>query len=488
MKLKLILSFSFLLPIFTHAQVPVSVSTPDYYKQGYFVITGHVKNLKEPLFDFGMSTYMNSIVSSVVVKDDGSFEQQFPIRNRQDIYLHRNDDAITFTVQVNDTITLHWDNEDFKKSFSIQGKSEARTKQLNFQYTLYNRFRSQVNDMYEMDRNLSPEKKYTLVNELYNRNVKAILDSTASESSNRLIIDLYFQYTTFLLGHQLIPQYKLSLIEEAGKTYRYPDMPNMRPDYTQLNEDWFWNIAEYRNFIFNYARFYKPFTSFSPAVNSTKKTFNPVYDEYHLALANLSITSIQEWFITRSIMFGFERYDFGETEKVYDQVIGTLTTPFLKDTLQKYYTAVNRLRPGSPAPDFVLKNEKGQTVSLKDFKGKVVYIDFWGVGCGPCISAIKNYVPKFHDFYKDKNIVFVNICVDAKETQWKAALKKYNLGGVNLIAEGWTSHPACQSYNVSALPHYILIDQDGKIANNNARDPGSYNLKDDKNEINILLK
>ena len=488
MKPKLILVFSFLLSIFTHAQVPVSVPAQDHYKQGYFVINGHVKNSKEPLFDFGMTTFVNNIVNSIVVKDDGSFEQQFPIQNRQDIYFYLNDDAITFTVQDKDTITLSWDNEDFKKTFSIRGKNEARTKQLNFQYTLYNRFRSLVSDMYQMDRNLSAEKKYTLVNDLYNRNVKAILDSVASESSNRLIIDLYFQYTTFLLSHRLLPQYKLSLIEEAGKTYRYPDMPNMRPDYTQLNEDWFWNIAEYRNFIFNYARFYKPFNSFSPAPNNPKKAFNPVYNEYHLALANLSITPIQEWFITRSIMFGFGHYEFAETEKVYNQVIGTITSPFLSDTLQKYYTAISRLKPGSVAPDFALKNEKGQTVSLKDFKGKLIYIDFWGVGCGPCISAIKNHVPKFHDFYKDKNIVFVNICVDAKESQWKAALKKYNLGGVNLIAEGWTSHPTCQSYNVSSLPHYILIDQNGKIVNNNARDPGSYNLKDDKNEINALLK
>src|SRR5687768_9743181 len=207
-----------------------------------------------------------------------------------------------------------------------------------------------------------------------------------------------------------------------------------------------------------------------------------------MALANIKFINIQEWFITRSIMSGFRRYGFAETEKVYDQVIGTLTTPFLKDTLQKYYTAVSRLRPGNPAPAFALKNEKGQTVALSDFKGKVVYIDFWGVGCGPCISAIKNDVPKLHEYYKDKDVIFVNICVDAKENEWKDALKKYKLGGANLIAEGWTSHPVCQAYNISGIPHYILIDKNGKIANNVARDPGSYNLRDGKNEIDILLK
>src|SRR3546814_3113417 len=83
--------------------------------------------------------------------------------------------------------------------------------------------------------------------------------------------------------------------------------------------------------------------------------------------------------------------------------------------------------------------------SLADFKGKVVYIDFWGVYCGPCIYDIQHYVPQIHEHYKDKDVVFINICVDVGETQWKAALKKHNLHGINLIAEGWSRHPVCRS-------------------------------------------
>ena len=486
-KLKLILVL-FLPQIFIWAQITVAGPSEDYYRQGSFVIKGHAENFNEPLFDFGITSYFNSRVNSIIVNPDGSFDQQFPVQYRQDVYLYLNDDAITFTVEDGDTIILNWDEKNFRKTFSIKGKNQSRTQELNFQLKLYNEFREPLMKLYEIDRNLAAEKKFELINEAYNRNVKAILDSTATKYTNRLVTSLYFAYTSLLYQFRLIPQFKLALINDAGKTYVYPGLPSMQPDYKQLNEEWFWNSPEYRDFIFNYARFYKPFTASSSALFSPKKTFNPVYDEYHLALANLSITAIQEWFITRCIIFGFERYDFAETEKVYNQVVATFTTPFLKDTLQKFYTAVKRLKPGSPAPDFALKNEKGQTVSLQDFKGKIVYIDFWGVGCGPCISAIKNHVPKFHEHYKNKNIVFVNICVDAKETQWKAALKKYNLGGVNLIAEGWTGHPVCQAYNVNGLPHYFLIDKDGKIANNNARDPGSYDLQNGKNEIDVLLK
>ena len=160
----------------------------------------------------------------------------------------------------------------------------------------------------------------------------------------------------------------------------------------------------------------------------------------------------------------------------------------MKDTLQNHYNAIKRLKPGNTAPAFTLKNERGQPVSLSDFKGKVVYIDFWGVFCGPCIYDIKNHVPRLHEFYQNKDVIFINICVDVKEKQWKDALVKYKLDGINLIAEGWTSHPVCQAYHISSIPHYILVDKEGKIANNNARGPAGYDLKSGKNAIDILLK
>jgi thiol-disulfide isomerase/thioredoxin len=137
---------------------------------------------------------------------------------------------------------------------------------------------------------------------------------------------------------------------------------------------------------------------------------------------------------------------------------------------------------------FTLKNDKGQSVSLSDFKGKVVYIDFWGVGCGPCIYDIKNHVPKLHEHYKNKDVVFLNICVDSKDKEWKEALEKHKLDGVNMIAEGWTNHPVCKAYNVSGIPHYILIDKNGKMVNNNAPAAYEFNLTSGKNEIDLLLK
>lgn len=152
------------------------------------------------------------------------------------------------------------------------------------------------------------------------------------------------------------------------------------------------------------------------------------------------------------------------------------------------YNLAKNLKPGLKAPEFSLLNDKRKTVSLGDFKGKVVYIDFWGVGCGPCIYDIENFETKLHEHYKDKDVVFINVCVDSGEKAWKSAIKEYKLTGVNLIAEGWTKNPVCKTYGVNGIPHYVIINKDGTMANNNA--PRMYELSGSigNNELDAALK
>jgi peroxiredoxin len=186
--------------------------------------------------------------------------------------------------------------------------------------------------------------------------------------------------------------------------------------------------------------------------------------------------------ITRAIMQDFENYPFDKVCEVYNAFLTKDIKPYYADTLKKFYTNMQRVRPGVPAPGFTLTDEKGGSVSLNDLKGKYIFVDFWGVGCGPCISEIKNNIPALHERYKDKNIVFVNICVDANAADWKKSLGELQLKGINLIAEGWADNPVCKAYNIAGIPHYFIIDAAGKIVDNNAPRPwmGTLNSELDK--------
>ena len=149
---------------------------------------------------------------------------------------------------------------------------------------------------------------------------------------------------------------------------------------------------------------------------------------------------------------------------------------FPADTIAKYFKSftndvqnsffgihlskiLNAAEIGSPAPEFKLENEKGKNISLSDFSGKYVVLDFWGTWCGYCIRGIPR-MKEYHSKYQDK-IEFVSIdCRDNKQS-WLKAITKYDLNWINLFAE---NEEVTDKYGVEGYPTKIIIDKEGKIA------------------------
>lgn len=73
--------------------------------------------------------------------------------------------------------------------------------------------------------------------------------------------------------------------------------------------------------------------------------------------------------------------------------------------MRKVEHSLLTLQSGQIAPDFTLKNLYGNDISLSDFKGKVVYIDFWASWCLPCVMENK-LIKQLKPEYKDKDVVF----------------------------------------------------------------------------------
>ncbi|MFD2146046.1 TlpA family protein disulfide reductase [Mucilaginibacter antarcticus] len=444
---------------------------------GFALIKGHINNNDGDFLDYGLEKLLGYTVGSIPVDKNGNFERLIPIDEKySQIHFRTSGMGVILWLADKDTVTVNWDYRDLQNTLSIIASKPGRTEELVKIDAHRKKFMQPDYDMQVAlnDEAMPDSVKFARINAMYNQEIQSLLSGPVYEVSLRKAIDVYFHYANTMSSYRLLGKYDLYITNLTTETKMVP-VVNEKLAYKTESMEYYKASSEYRDFVFNYLRFTTPFTSTVTATNGVDyKTlpFSPGWKDYYAGLAAIRLTELRDWFITKSIMTDFSFYSFDDASAIYKDFMGKVQTPFFADTLATYYDNVKRLKPGSPAPMFNLKDENGKMVSLSAFKGKTVYIDFWGVGCGPCIYAIKNYVPQLHEKYKDKNIVFINICVDSDEATWKRSLADLNLHGINLIAEGWTKNATNIAYNINAIPHYYLIDGEGKIVNNNANGPG----------------
>ena len=121
------------------------------------------------------------------------------------------------------------------------------------------------------------------------------------------------------------------------------------------------------------------------------------------------------------------------------------------------------LAKGSEAPDWTLLSADGtgERISLKQYKGKVVVLDFFSTNCGPCIKAIPG-LNSISEKMKEEDVVVIGIATPGEsEAEIRMFARSYNTQYPLVIDK---TGSVSSAYIVRALPTIYIVDRDGKVA------------------------
>lgn len=114
---------------------------------------------------------------------------------------------------------------------------------------------------------------------------------------------------------------------------------------------------------------------------------------------------------------------------------------------------------GQPAPDFQLQNPDGQSISLSDFKGKTMLINFWNTGCPPCRDEMP-YLQQLYDEMQGEGLVVLTVHVGQGPVTATQFMQDNNLSLPVLLD---TDEVVGRKYGIMFFPTTFFIDKDGII-------------------------
>lgn len=236
----------------------------------------------------------------------------------------------------------------------------------------------------------------------------------------------------------------------------------------ELNSQW--NVVEALPEFREYARLAKKVIDNPEVLEDTafywtyRKEFDPFMarvkeEQLKIIAANPSAVMAASW-----LVYMMNEMTLEELERIFGQFDAKVQQSELAREVRESIELRQRIEPGRLAPEFTLAQRDSSLLSLSDLRGKVVILDFWASWCKPCRASFA-WVREFYKEYREKGVEIVGVSIDANKTSWKKALDAENLPWPQLIDETVNgNYLTGELYHVMAVPMFVVIDKEGKIA------------------------
>lgn len=356
-------------------------------------------------------------------------------------------------LQKGDEMNISFDAHDFDNTFVVKGGNEKAVDYLNkIQLTAL------PNEAYAQpwsEFKATVDKKMASMKRLLKARKFAANDKFLKMEEGRITYFYANMMLMYPVSHTYLTQDTTMVL---GKEYY-----DAIRQYVKEDED-LADIDEYRNFMIETAHI------FDEAGKDIRQYYPKVLAEMSYIGENIQSDKVREsliHFLAFTYVEGNGVENITDLQNLYYTYV---TSPRLNAIFKQACAKWDKAAVGCPSPMFKGVDVNGKEMTLRDFRGKYVYIDMWATWCGPCQKELP-FLKKLEEKYKGRNIVFVGLSIDQDKAKWADRVKSGALSGTQLYIGKGTKFQS--DYRISGIPRFILLDPNGRIVNPDMTRPSS---------------
>lgn len=356
-------------------------------------------------------------------------------------------------LQKGDEMNISFDAHDFDNTFTVKGGNEKAVDYLNkIQLTAL------PNEAYAQpwsEFKAAVDKKMASMKRLLKARKFAANDKFLKMEEGRITYFYANMMLMYPVSHTYLTQDTTMIL---GKEYY-----DAIRQYVKEDED-LADIDEYRNFMIETAHI------FDEAGKDIRQYYPKVLAEMSYIGENIQSDKVREsliHFLAFTYVEGNGVENITDLQNLYYTYV---TSPRLNAIFKQACSKWDKAAVGRPSPMFKGVDVNGKEMTLRNFRGKYVYIDMWATWCGPCQKELP-FLKKLEEKYKGRNIAFVGLSIDQDKAKWADRVKNGALSGTQLYIGKGTKFQS--DYRISGIPRFILLDPNGKIVNPDMTRPSS---------------